>query len=40
MPIVQPKSLIYRVIATHVFLWFFLALFIFPLLMVIAISCR
>lgn len=40
MPIVQPKSLIYRVIATHVFMWFFLALIIFPLLMVIAISFR
>jgi len=40
MPIVQPKSLIYRVIATHAFMWAFLALIIFPLLMIIAISFR
>ncbi len=40
MPIVQPKNLIYRILATHAFMWFFLALIIFPLTMVIAISFR
>jgi len=37
---VQGKSLKYRVWATHIGLWCFLALIIFPLLMVIAISLR
>ncbi|USD67142.1 maltose ABC transporter permease MalG [Vibrio sp. SCSIO 43136] len=40
MPMVQGKSLKYRVAATHVALWVFLALIIFPLLMVVAISFR
>jgi len=40
MPMVQGKSLKYRVWATHIGLWCFLALIIFPLLMVIAISLR
>ncbi|GAA5214972.1 maltose ABC transporter permease MalG [Corallincola platygyrae] len=40
MPMVQPKSLKYRVLATHIGMWCFLALIIFPLLMVIAISFR
>ena len=40
MAIVQPKSVKYRIFGTHVFMWCFLALIIFPLLMVIAISFR
>lgn len=40
MAIVQGKSLKYRVWATHLLLWCFLALIIFPLLMVVAISFR
>jgi maltose/maltodextrin transport system permease protein len=40
MPMVQPKSLKYRVLATHVGMWLFLGLIVFPLLMVIAISFR
>ncbi len=40
MPMVQGKSLKYRVWATHIALWCFLALIIFPLLMVVAISLR
>ena len=40
MPMVQPKSLKYRVWGTHLFLWAFLALIIFPLLVIIAISFR
>ena len=40
MAIVQSKSLKYRVLATHVFLWAFLAMILFPLLMVVAISLR
>lgn len=40
MPMVQGKSLKYRVWATHIAMWFFLSLIIFPLLMVIVISLR
>ncbi|WP_434355056.1 maltose ABC transporter permease MalG [Parasalinivibrio latis] len=40
MPMVQPKSLKYRVWATHAVLWVFLAMILFPLLMIIAISLR
>ena len=40
MAIVQPKSVKYRVWATHLVMWGFLALIIFPLIMVIAISFR
>lgn len=40
MPMVQPKTLKYRQIASHVFMWCFLALIIFPAAMVIAISFR
>lgn len=40
MAIVQPKSIKYRILGTHAFMWFFLALIIFPLLMIIAISFR
>ncbi|MBW8192626.1 maltose ABC transporter permease MalG [Neiella marina] len=40
MAIVQPKSIKYRILGTHVFMWFFLTLIIFPLLMIIAISFR
>jgi len=40
MPMVQPKSLIYRQAASHIFMWCFLALIIFPAAMVIAISFR
>ena len=40
MAMVESKSVIYRKLAAHAFLWFFLALIIFPLLMVIAISFR
>ncbi|MEC6823990.1 maltose ABC transporter permease MalG [Photobacterium piscicola] len=40
MAIVQPKSLKYRLWATHAVLWLFLAITIFPLLMIIAISFR
>ena len=38
MAIVQPKSVKYRVWATHLVMWGFLALIIFPVIMVIAIS--
>ncbi|GLO63173.1 maltose transport system permease protein MalG [Vibrio sp. MACH09] len=40
MAMVQGKNLKYRVWATHIALWIFLSLIIFPLLMVIAISFR
>ncbi|CCO47299.1 Maltose transport system permease protein malG [Vibrio nigripulchritudo SOn1] len=40
MPMVQGKSLRYRVWATHAALWLFLGLILFPLVMVIAISFR
>ncbi|WP_265567346.1 maltose ABC transporter permease MalG, partial [Serratia grimesii] len=40
MAIVQPKSVNYRVWATHLVMWAFLALIIFPVIMVIAISFR
>ena len=40
MPIVQPKSIKYRIWATHAVMLGFLALVTFPLLMVIAISFR
>ncbi|KLV10430.1 MULTISPECIES: maltose ABC transporter permease MalG [Photobacterium] len=40
MAMVQPKSLKYRIWATHIGMWCFLALIMFPLLMVIAISFR
>lgn len=40
MPMVQSKSLKYRVWATHAALWVFLAMILFPLLMIIAISFR
>ncbi len=40
MPMVQPKSLKYRVWATHAALWVLLSLIMFPLLMIIAISLR
>ncbi|SKA09714.1 maltose ABC transporter permease MalG [Photobacterium toruni] len=40
MAIVQLKSLKYRLWATHAVLWLFLAITIFPLLMIIAISFR
>ncbi|MEA2113897.1 MAG: maltose ABC transporter permease MalG [Thermodesulfobacteriota bacterium] len=40
MGMVQPKSLKYRVMWTHIFMWFFLASIIFPLLVIIAISFR
>ncbi|WIG82934.1 maltose ABC transporter permease MalG [Photobacterium damselae] len=40
MAMVQPQSLKYRVWATHIGMWCFLALMMFPLLMVIAISFR
>ncbi len=40
MAMVQSKSLKYRLWATHLVLWFFLAITIFPLLMIIAISFR
>ena len=40
MAMVQAKSIIYRKLAAHAFLWGFLALIIFPLLMIIAISFR
>ncbi|MBD1574122.1 maltose ABC transporter permease MalG [Vibrio sp. S17_S38] len=40
MAMVQPKSLKYRLWATHVAMWVFLAVMMFPLLMVIAISLR
>ncbi|QIL86683.1 maltose ABC transporter permease MalG (plasmid) [Vibrio sp. HDW18] len=40
MAMVQGKSLKYRVWATHAALWMFLAMIIFPLLMIIAISFR
>ena len=40
MAIVQPKSDKYRVWATHLVMWGFLALIIFPVIMVIAISFR
>ncbi len=40
MPMVQGKSLKYRLWATHIAMWSFLALIIFPLLMIVAISFR
>ncbi|MBD1556221.1 maltose ABC transporter permease MalG [Vibrio sp. S9_S30] len=40
MPMVQGQSLKYRVWATHIALWFFLVLILFPLIMVMAISLR
>jgi maltose/maltodextrin transport system permease protein len=40
MGMVQPKSLKYRILWTHVFMWFFLVAIIFPLLIIIAISFR
>ncbi len=40
MGMVQAKSLKYRVMWTHIFMWFFLASIIFPLLVIIAISFR
>ncbi|ASA54637.1 maltose ABC transporter permease MalG [Vibrio gazogenes] len=40
MAMVQGKSLKYRVWATHIGLWFFLSLIIFPMLMIVAISLR
>lgn len=40
MAMVQGKGLKYRLWATHFALWCFLALIIFPLLMIIAISFR
>ncbi len=40
MAMVQGKSLKYRVWATHISLWFFLSLIIFPMLMIVAISLR
>ncbi len=40
MGMVQPKSLKYRVLWTHIFMWVFLAAIIFPLLIIIAISFR
>ncbi|WP_026960190.1 MULTISPECIES: maltose ABC transporter permease MalG [Aliagarivorans] len=40
MPMVQPKSLKYRKLGTHIAICAFLCLIIFPLLMVIAISFR
>ncbi|OEC82452.1 maltose transporter permease [Photobacterium damselae subsp. damselae] len=40
MAMVQPQSLKYRVWAMHIGMWCFLALMMFPLLMVIAISFR
>lgn len=40
MAMVQSKSLKYRLWATHIGLWIFLAMILFPLLMVIAISLR
>ncbi len=40
MAMVQPRSVIYRVIASHAFLLAFIVLIIFPLLMVISISFR
>lgn len=40
MGMVQPKSLKYRVLWTHVLMWAFLSLIIFPLLIIIAISFR
>ena len=40
MAIVQPKSVKYRVWATYLVMWGFLALIIFPVIMVIAISFR
>lgn len=40
MAMVQPKSIKYRIFAAHAVLWIFLALIIFPLLMIIAISFR
>ena len=40
MAIVQPKSLIYRKAAAHIFIIAFLCLIMFPLLMIVAISFR
>lgn len=40
MAMVQGKNLKYRVWATHILMWSFLAMIIFPLLMIVAISFR
>jgi len=40
MAIVQPKSIKYRLLATHLVMWAFIAVIAFPLVMVIAISFR
>ncbi len=40
MAMVQPRSVIYRVIASHLFMLCFIALILFPLLMVVSISFR
>ena len=40
MAIVQPKSIKYRLFVTHLFMLAFIALIVFPLVMVIAISFR
>lgn len=40
MPMVKPKSQRVRLLMTHLLLWGFLALILFPLLMVFAISLR
>ncbi len=40
MPMVQPKSLKWRILGTHIGMFAFLALIVFPLLAVIAISFR
>ncbi|WP_409422429.1 maltose ABC transporter permease MalG [Pseudaeromonas sp. ZJS20] len=40
MAIVQPKSIKYRQLATHLVMWAFIAVIAFPLVMVIAISFR
>lgn len=40
MAMVQPKSVKYRVWATHLLMWGFLVLIVFPVVMVIAISFR
>ena len=40
MAIVQPKSIKYRQFGTHILMWSFIAMIVFPLVMVIAISFR
>ncbi len=40
MAMVQPRSIRYRKLAAHLFLWCLIALIVFPLLMIIAISFR